>query len=165
MTEGLSVTLGRSRGALNRTRPASSRRPARAIAQMILRIIARSWHLAAGTGRFRAGWLLGCLALGSGLSQAAPIAAAIAAAPALDDALVGACRGCHSFGSGSAAPSAAGESSAFVRLDQYSAATLEQKLLAYRLGETDATLMSRIARGYSEQQLARIAAAIAASKR
>ncbi len=58
------------------------------------------------------------------------------------------CTGCHTSG---------GSAKALVSLQDYSANLLQRKLLEYKNEADGATVMHRIARGYSEQQIVLIA--------
>ena len=75
-----------------------------------------------------------------------------AAEPALHstEALAFNCYTCH-------APQVRRKAGDIPSLQGKSAETLLQKLQAFKKGEGDATLMSRIAKGYSDEELARIA--------
>jgi len=55
------------------------------------------------------------------------------------------CSGCHQTGAEQ------------LNLRLLSAAEIEQKLLAFKSGEANATLMTRIARGYSDEELRSLA--------
>lgn len=60
--------------------------------------------------------------------------------------LAASCRGCHT-GTGSELPV----------LAQLSPEEMEKRLLAFKSGETPATLMDRIIRGYTEQEIKMLA--------
>ena len=86
-------------------------------------------------------WLAGC----AGTSGAAPVdAAAVLVDPTA--ALVSACSGCHYPGG-----------SAIVDLSSHSALQMERALLAYKHAADGPTAMHRMARGYTEAEIAAIA--------
>lgn len=93
-----------------------------------------------------------CIGALSGLTSAA--AAEISAA-ADGLTLAAACSSCHGH------QGAAESNRNIPRLDTQTAANLERKLLEYRSGTLQGTLMNRIARGFSEAELRAIAAALA----
>lgn len=70
-------------------------------------------------------------------------------------AMVSACTGCHS--DRLVDPGAEGP----VSLKVLSADKIEQSLLAFRSGDREGTLMSRLARGYSEAEIAAMAKILA----
>lgn len=91
----------------------------------------------------------GALALAAGLLLAAPAVADQAAQP--DGSVIGAtCFGCHGeFGQGSGA---------VARIAGRPATALERALLAFRAGTAEATVMGRIARGYTDEEIRAVAA-------
>ena len=93
-----------------------------------------------------------CLSLGLSLSLSTTAAADIPAA-ADGATLAAACSSCHGR--------AAERESSLPRLDTQTFAELERKLLAYRDGSLQGTLMNRIASGFSEAELRAIAAVLA----
>ena len=84
-----------------------------------------------------------------------PAAAADTNAAADGAALAAACSSCHGN------QGALERKRNIPRLDTQTAATLERKLLDYRSGTLQGTLMNRIARGFTEAELRAIAAALA----
>ncbi|RUU29075.1 c-type cytochrome [Mesorhizobium sp. M6A.T.Ce.TU.002.03.1.1] len=78
------------------------------------------------------------------------LAALVASAPAWADAAPGAtaCTGCHG-------PAALG--SAIPSLDGHAADDIVAQMQAFRSGEREATVMDRIARGYTEEETRAIA--------
>lgn len=86
-------------------------------------------------------WLAGCGGVPAG-STASPAQ--------LDQAalLTASCTGCHAAG---------GSQTGIVTLDSMTSAELEAKLLAYRNDPGGATAMHRMARGYTDRQIAVIA--------
>lgn len=75
------------------------------------------------------------------------------AATDADVALAGGCRGCHGAQAAGALPA----------LDGRDAHELAELLLAFKRDERPATLMNRLAKGYSDAELERIAAVFAAN--
>ncbi|MEM6709886.1 MAG: hypothetical protein AAF648_13990 [Pseudomonadota bacterium] len=74
------------------------------------------------------------------------------------DPLAKPCLGCHSLNERS--PTGNASTPSMPSLSGWTAQELLTRLLAYRRGTADATLMNRLSRGYSEAELARIADAI-----
>ena len=66
-------------------------------------------------------------------------------------ALAATCSGCHGSATGTA------EAPAVLSLATYSKAELAGQLLAFKAGSRDATIMDRISRGYTQQELTAIA--------
>ncbi|MDP4765982.1 MAG: hypothetical protein NWR61_06505 [Pseudomonadales bacterium] len=66
-------------------------------------------------------------------------------------ALAATCSGCHGSATGTA------EAPAALSLATYSKAELAGQLLAFKAGSRDATIMDRISRGYTQQELTAIA--------
>lgn len=66
-------------------------------------------------------------------------------------ALAATCSGCHGSATGTA------EAPAALSLATYSKAELAGQLLAFKAGSRDATIMNRISRGYTQQELTAIA--------
>ncbi len=87
-----------------------------------------------------------------GLSPGAAADTSVAADGA---ALAAACSSCHGN------QGAVEQTRALPRLDTQTAAVLERKLLDYRSGALQGTLMNRIARGFTDAELRAIAAAVA----
>jgi cytochrome c553 len=79
----------------------------------------------------------------------------VAAADAPPAALAASCGGCHT-------PSAGGAIPALEKLD---AATMAAKLAAFRAGTAEATIMSRIAKGYTEPEIAALVQYLAGGRR
>ncbi len=92
---------------------------------------------------YRSGWLCA-------LAMLLPITGAAESPPRSTEALAFNCYTCH-------APQVRRGKGDISSLKGKSAATLLQKLRDFKNGAGDATLMSRIARGYSDEELARIA--------
>jgi len=97
-------------------------------------------------------WLgasLGCLLLSAGCAgtpEAPPVVPSDA-----DRLLAASCSGCHG--------SAAGQGG-LPRLDGLTAAELAEALRAFRAGRREATLMNRLAAGYSDDEIDRLARVI-----
>jgi predicted CxxxxCH...CXXCH cytochrome family protein len=87
---------------------------------------------------------------GAGLSASVLLAALVGSAPAWADAPPGAasCSGCHG-------PAALG--SAIPSLDGHAATDIVTQMQAFRSGERPATVMDRIANGFSEEETRAIA--------
>ena len=90
-------------------------------------------------------WLTGC-AVTSGAATAVDRAAVDRAAVDQAAVLASTCSGCHRAGG-----------SAIVDLREYSASRIQQLLLAYKQAPDGPTAMHRMARGYSDSEIAMIA--------
>ena len=102
-------------------------------------------------------------ALGVYCAALLPNAAAAASSTAADgnargQQLAAVCAGCHAPGT-----AAASVTETFPNIWRLDEQALQQRLLDYRRDLGAPTLMNRIAKGYSDEELALIAAAIAAS--
>jgi cytochrome c553 len=71
-----------------------------------------------------------------------------------------ACSGCHRGGMGSGTVADSG-TKAMDALNTLSAATIEEALLEFRSGEREGTVMNRLARGYTESEIAAMAKVLA----
>jgi sulfide dehydrogenase cytochrome subunit len=108
--------------------------------------VARAVRVSRAAGMAVTLWLAGC-AVSSGAASA-DVAAAPVDQASVDQAaaLASTCSGCHRAGG-----------SAIVDLQAYSAPRIEQLLLAYKHSADGPTAMHRMARGYSDAEIALIA--------